>query len=60
LTPEPIAETAFADPQAGSGTRRYYIVAADSLGQEGMPSAPVWFNREWQQFYEPFAGPWHQ
>jgi hypothetical protein len=60
LTAEPIAETAFADPQAGSGTRRYYIVAVDSLGQEGMPSAPVWFNREWQQFYEPFAGPWHQ
>jgi hypothetical protein len=60
LTPEPIAETTFADSDAGRGTRRYYVVAVDALGQEGFPSSPVWFNREWKPFYEPFVGQWHQ
>jgi len=60
LTPEPIAALTFTDPEAGESTRRYHIVAVDALGQEGFPSAPVWFKREWQQFYEPFSGPWHQ
>jgi hypothetical protein len=60
LTPEPITATEFSDAEAGRGTRRYYVVAVDALGQEGFPSAPVWFNREWQRFYEPFVGPWHQ
>lgn len=60
LTPEPIAELTFVDVSAGKSTRRYYVVAVDALGQEGHPSAPVWFNREWKRYYEPFVGPWHQ
>ena len=31
-----------------------------ALGQEGIPSAPVWFEREWKPFYKPFVGEWHQ
>ena len=60
LTPDPISALTFEDPKAGSHTRRYYVVAVDALGQEGHPSSPVWFNREWKRFYEPFVGPWHQ
>ncbi|UCG46459.1 MAG: fibronectin type III domain-containing protein [Phycisphaerales bacterium] len=57
---DPIADLQFADPSAGKGSRRYYVVAVDALGQEGMPSAPVWYNREWKRFYEPFTADWHQ
>ncbi len=60
LTPEPIPQLEFEDTTAGPHTRRYYVVAVDALGQEGHPSSPVWFNREWKRFYEPFVGPWHQ
>jgi hypothetical protein len=60
LTPDPIAELAFTDSQAGSATRRYYVVAVDALGQEGHPSAPVWHRREWRAYYAPFVGEWHQ
>jgi hypothetical protein len=60
LSAEPITATTFADTEAGKASRRYYIVAVDALGQEGFPSAPAWFNREWQQFYVPFVGEWHQ
>jgi len=60
LTTEPIEETAYTDSTAGKPTRRYYIVAVDALGQEGHPSSPVWYNREWRDFYEPFVGEWHQ
>jgi hypothetical protein len=60
LTPEPITGTAFTDDRAGKGTRRYYVVAVDALGQEGLPSAPAWHAREWRRFYEPFVGEWHQ
>jgi hypothetical protein len=60
LTAEPITETTFSDPAAGKSTRRYYVVAVDALGQEGFPSSPVWFEREWKQFYKPFVGDWHQ
>jgi hypothetical protein len=60
LTPEPIAAAAFTDAQAGKATRRYHVVAVDTLGQEGVPSAPVWFEREWKSFYKPFVGEWHQ
>jgi hypothetical protein len=60
LTPKPITETTFTDETAGKSTRRYYIVAVDALGQEGFPSAPAWFEREWKSFYQPFVGPWHQ
>ncbi len=60
LTAEPIAATTFADPAAGKSTRRYYIVAVDALGQEGFPTSPVWFDREWKDYYKPFTGEWHQ
>lgn len=60
LTPEPIDATTFVDPNAGTSSRRYYVVAVDSLGQEGLPSSPVWYEREWKSFYLPFIGPWHQ
>ena len=60
LTADPVAETAFADESAGKQSRRYYILAVDALGQEGFPSSPVWFQREWRQFYAPFVGEWHQ
>ncbi|RIK75189.1 MAG: hypothetical protein DCC68_21610 [Planctomycetota bacterium] len=60
LTAEPVKDTTFADETAGKHTRRYYIVAVDTLGQEGFPSSPVWYQREWREFYEPFVGEWHQ
>ncbi|NIP97306.1 MAG: hypothetical protein GWO24_29280, partial [Akkermansiaceae bacterium] len=60
LTADPIDVTEFTDSKAGKPTRRYYIVAVDALGQEGFPSSPVWHRREWQKFYLPFTGEWHQ
>ena len=60
LTKVPQKELTFSDPEAGKTSRRYYVVAVDALGQEGFPSSPVWFNREWQSFYKPFVGEWHQ
>jgi hypothetical protein len=60
LTEEPIDKLTFSDPTAGADSRRYHVVAVDALGQEGLPSAPVWYDREWKKFYEPFTGRWHQ
>ena len=60
LTAGPVSDTTFSDTTAGKSTRRYYVVAVDALGQEGFPSAPVWFNREWRQYYTPFVSEWHQ
>jgi hypothetical protein len=60
LTPEPITATTYRDDTAGKDSRRYYIVAVDALGQEGFPTSPVWFDREWKQYYKPFTGEWHQ
>jgi len=60
LTSEPLKATEFTDPDAGKDSRRYYIVAVDALGQEGFPSSPVWFDREWKQYYKPFTAEWHQ
>ncbi|NBV21089.1 MAG: hypothetical protein EBS05_04095 [Proteobacteria bacterium] len=60
LTPEPLTATTYTDTTAGKDTRRFYVVAVDALGQEGFPTSPVWFNREWKQFYAPFMGEWHQ
>jgi hypothetical protein len=60
LTSDPILATTYSDATAGKSSRRYYVVAVDALGQEGFPSAPVWFEREWKQYYKPFVGEWHQ
>jgi hypothetical protein len=60
LTEEPVEGCEFSDPGAGKKTRRYYVVAVDALGQEGHPSSPVWFDREWKKYYLPFTGDWHQ
>jgi hypothetical protein len=60
LTPEPIAATEFLDESSGKDTRRYEVVAVDALGQEGEPSQPVWSRREWQKYYLPYVGEWHQ
>ena len=60
LTEEPLEALDFTDPEAGKGSRRYYIVAVDGLGQEGPPSSPVWFEREWQKYYRDFIEDWHQ
>jgi hypothetical protein len=28
--------------------------------RSGESSSPVWFEREWKRFYQPFAAAWHQ
>ena len=60
LTPEPHRETTYTDPAAGQPARHFHRVAVDALGQEGFPSAPVWYQREWQSFDQPCAREWHQ
>ena len=60
LTPDPMPATTYSDTTAGKSSRRYYVVAVDALGQEGIPSAPVWFEREWKQYYKTFTAEWHQ
>ena len=60
MTLQPLSAFKFSDPDAGKASRRYYVVAVDALGQEGFPSSPVWFDREWKRFYEPFTTEWHQ
>jgi hypothetical protein len=47
LKPQPIPDLTYTDEKAGKAARRYHVVAVDALGQEGLPSAPVWFEREW-------------
>ena len=60
LTPDPVAETTFVDNEAGMEVRRYWVVAVDALGQEGIPSSPTWHYRTQRSFYTPFVGEWHQ
>jgi hypothetical protein len=60
LTEEPIADTRFEDLKASMDTKRYWVVAVDALGQEGIPSAPAWSYRQYRKAYEPFVGEWHQ
>lgn len=60
LTPEPVSATQYRDDQAAHRTRRYWVVAVDALGQEGFPSAPTWYEREYRAAYAPFVGEWHQ
>jgi len=60
MTAEPIKVLTFSDSTAGDKIRRYHVVAVDALGQEGLPSRPVWYRREWGRYYELFVGEWHQ
>ncbi len=60
LTAEPVALNRYIDDKAGKVTRRYWVVAVDALGQEGCPSAPAWFERQFKKYYAPFVGEWHQ
>lgn len=60
LTADPVAATQFSDSDAGKDPRRYWVVAVDALGQEGIPSAPVWHYRTQRSFYVPFVSEWHQ
>lgn len=55
-----LVEPRFEDAKAGTDTKRYWVVAVDALGQEGLPSAPAWHNRQYRKAYEPFVGEWHQ
>jgi len=54
LTKEPIQATTFTHK---SPPTRYWITAVDELGQEGLPSSPVWHQRSYVGF---FRGEWHQ
>ncbi len=60
LTKEPIKDNRYLDENVNKDTRRYWIVAVDALGQEGYPSAPAWFERQFKKHYVPFTGEWHQ
>ena len=60
LTVDPLPGPRYTDEGAGQDTRRYWIVAVDSLGQEGFPSAPAWHYRQYHKYYVPFVGDWHQ
>jgi len=60
LTDDPIRDTRFTDAKAGTEPRRYWVVAVDALGQEGIPSSPTWHCRTQRSFYTPFVGEWHQ
>jgi hypothetical protein len=50
----------FTDTKATKETRRYWVVAVDKLGQEGIPSAPAWHARQFKKVYDTFTGQWHQ
>lgn len=60
VTPELINKNTYRDENVNKDTRRYWIVAVDALGQEGYPSAPTWFERQYKKHYEQFSGEWHQ
>jgi fibronectin type 3 domain-containing protein len=59
-TPEPVSETKWTDESNATDTKRYWVVAVDALGQEGIPSAPAWGWRQYKKIYDGFTGEWHQ
>jgi fibronectin type 3 domain-containing protein len=59
-TADPLKEPTYSDEAKATGTRRYWVVAVDALGQEGVPSAPAWGWRQYKKVYDGFAGEWHQ
>lgn len=52
----PVPATTFRHA-AGKSTTRYWVLAVDSLGQEGQPSSAVWYRHAFEGFFE---GEWHQ
>ena len=60
VTAEPITAPRWTDAKIGKDARRYWVVAVDALGQEGLPSAPAWHYRQFRRYYLPFVGDWHQ
>lgn len=60
LSAGPTADRTWIDETKGEDTKRYWIVAVDALGQEGVPSAPAWGWRQFKRVYETFSGEWHQ
>ena len=60
LTAEPLEKSHYVDPATGKDTRRFWVVAVDALGQEGIPSSPAWHYRQFRKYYVPFVGDWHQ
>lgn len=60
LTPDATKEIRFIDETKGTDTKRYWVVAVDALGQEGIPSAPAWGWRQYKKVYDAFTGEWHQ
>jgi hypothetical protein len=59
-TADPLKEPTYSDEAKATGTRRYWVVAVDALGQEGVPSAPAWGWRQYKKVYDGFTGEWHQ
>jgi hypothetical protein len=60
VTATPVSDASYSDKNVNRETRRYWIVAVDALGQEGYPSAPTWFERQYKKHYSQFSGEWHQ
>ncbi|MCG3179522.1 MAG: hypothetical protein BIFFINMI_01858 [Phycisphaerae bacterium] len=63
LTTEPIKGTTYTDRIANGpddDAKRYYVVAVDSLGQEGIVGSKTWGAREYARFYVGFVEEWHQ
>ena len=60
VTVDPVKDNRFIDTNTNTDPRRYWIVAVDALGQEGIPSAPVWYERQYKDVYKTFTGEWHQ
>ena len=53
-------DPARAKPRATKEAKRYWLVAVDAPGQEGLPSASVRHYRQFRTAYLPFVGEWHQ
>jgi hypothetical protein len=59
-TTDPVTELTWTDETGKTDTKRYWVVAVDALGQEGVPSAPAWGWRQYKKVYDRFTGEWHQ
>jgi len=55
--PELVTTTSYDIGQDHRTIDRFWVVPVDSLGQEGIPSVPVWYGDHYAGFYE---GEWHQ